>query len=300
MSEQVVNNYFYAWFLALRVKTLGAIFCPVMLANAVAIVEKKFSFLVFFLTLSCGLLLQILANLINDYSDFLKGGDSSERFGPKRVMQMGLLDASTMKKGIAINLILIALSGLPLIFIGGIKILLLGLAAIIFAFWYSVGPLSLSYLGFSEVIVFLLFGPVVSLGAYFMQAKSFSSTVLLLSFSPGFLSAALLLVNNLRDIKEDRSNNKKTIAVRFGELLSRYLIIFLVLASVVNLFIFVFSSNYSSWLLLSSIFVLPFLRTVKIINEPISSRFNLVLQSIGQSLLLMSVLLSLGVVCAAP
>src|SRR5580692_3236593 len=96
----VATNSMKAWVLASRPKTLGAISCPIIIGNALAYHSGQFAWNYFFLTLICGLLLQILANVVNDYGDFIKGSDKADRLGPPRAMQMGWLTKNVMLRGI--------------------------------------------------------------------------------------------------------------------------------------------------------------------------------------------------------
>lgn len=299
--KTIALNSFSAWILASRPKTLGAISCPVLIGTALAYADSFFNWQIFLVSLICALLLQILANVVNDYCDFLKGSDTSERLGPPRAMQMAIITPQAMQKGIGLIVLLLAFLGMLLVFKAGLGILLLGLVCIFFSFWYTAGPKPLSYLGFSELAVLVFFGPVPLLGSYYCQSLNLSFVALVASIGPAFLSTALIMTNNLRDIVEDKKNHKRTVAVRFGEKFSRGAIIILILSSLISPIILILFFNYS-WLLLITAFALvfPVMKFSIILHEPVSRRFNLVLASIGQALYLYGVAMSIGVIFGAP
>ncbi len=292
----VNTNSLHAFILASRPKTLGAITCPVIIGSAFALKSPTWSTPIFLATLLCALLLQVLANLANDLADFMRGSDTQERLGPPRAMQMGFMTQDFMRSCIAVVIAGIAISGLYLVSQGGLGVLLVGLVALFFALWYSMGPLPLSRLGFSEVVVFFFFGPIPALGAYFLQSGEFSLQVFLASISPGFISMALMMMNNLRDIDEDSRHNKKTLAVRFGEMSSRFAIVSLLILAGVPPFILWFWFNYSAVVLLAALaLAVPLRHTAMILCEPISRRFNVTFSSIGLGIYLFCLLMTAGI-----
>lgn len=301
MSTAVVTNSLQAWVKASRPKTLGAICCPILIGSACAMAHGTFARIYFVVTLVCSISLQILANVVNDYGDFLKGSDSHERLGPPRAMQMGWITPSAMRKGIAVISMSTIVLGLVLVNRGGMPIFLTGCISLFLCMWYTLGPLPLAYLGFSELMILVVFGPLAALGAYYVQTLSFSLEVLVASTSPGLLATALILTNNLRDIREDQKNHKRTIAVRFGEKFARIAIVSLVISALMGPIILVSAFGYSPILLVACLALgLPARHFLMILREPISARFNLMLASIGISLYLFGMLMSLGLVYGAP
>lgn len=205
------------WTLAIRPKTLIASISPVLLGTTLAIGEKIFDPLIFLFTLITGLGVQIISNFCNDYFDFIKGADTAERKGFMRVTQAGLVAPATMKRAIFYTILATLLSGCYLIWLGGLPIASLLALYIILACLYTAGPYPLAYLGLGELFVLILFGPVATHITYFLQTGNLSWAPFLLGLSPGALSTAILVVNNIRDIEEDRQAAKKTLAVRFGK-----------------------------------------------------------------------------------
>ncbi len=294
-------NSIGACILAFRLKVLGAIFCPVMLGLALAFKDKHFNLWLALMTIITSLLLQVLANVVNDYGDFQKGSDTSERLGPPRVMQMGLITKPFMLRGILVLFCLILVCGFILVAHSGWVILLIGIFGLFFCFWYTVGIRPLAYLGFAEIPIFFIFGPIAVSFAYYVQTLSFSREALVIGITPGCLASALLLTNNLRDIHQDRKHKKMTIAVRLGEQWARPGIVFLVAASFLGPVFLVFFFGYSSWLLpIGLIICLPLSYIKIILYEPVSRRFNEMLVSIGRLLYILSFILSLGLIYGAP
>lgn len=285
-----------AFIKAARFQTLGAMACPVLIGSALAISHGYFSGLIFVLTLFCALLLQILANLVNDYGDFIRGSDDMDRLGPPRAMQMGWLSESAIKSAMALVLVMVLVLGLFLVLRGGFIILLLGLASIACSIWYTAGPKPLAYLGFAEIAVAIFFGPVPVLGTYYLQSLSMRPEALVASIGPACLSTALIMTNNLRDLNQDRRSRKKTLALRWGERFSRVAIIVLLLISMLSPCLLVIYFKFSSLSLLSCFSVFNSLIAIKILFEPISARFNFVLSAIAKSLYLYGFMLSLGII----
>ena len=274
--------------------------CPIMIGNALAFSAGQFSLPIFFLSLLSGLLLQILANLINDYGDFVKGSDSKERLGPPRAMQMGWLTRRAMVQGIFTTMTLAVLCGFPLVLRGGWPILFMGVAGIGLCGWYTLGKRPLAYRGFAEIVIFFVFGPFAVMSVYYLQTLSLSHDALWISLSPGALSTALLLTNNLRDIGQDAINHKRTVAVRFGERFARCSIVMLVVMAALGPVIMYYRFSYSPVVLASVItLIIPAIYFKMILREPISRRFNLMLASLGKTLYLFGIVLSAGIIYGA-
>ena len=168
------------------------------------------------LALLGAILIQIGTNFYNDYADFLKGADTSDRKGPMRATQAGLVKPESMKRATIAVFALAVASGLYLIWRGGLPVLMIGVFSILFGILYTAGRYSLAYLGIADLFVLVFFGPVAVGGTYYVQALAIESVVLVAGFAPGLLAVAILLVNNIRDIDEDRAAGKKTLIVRMG------------------------------------------------------------------------------------
>lgn len=210
-------GFWKSWLIASRPKTLPAAASPVILGSAVAFTDGAFQPGPALAALAGALLLQIGANISNDYFDFKKGADTGARVGPLRVTQSGLLTPGQVVAGMVVVFGLAALIGLYLIRAAGWPVAVLGALAILSALAYTGGPYPLGYNGLGEVFVFLFFGLAATCGTYYVQAGTVSGGALFAALSIGLLIVAILVVNNLRDIETDRASGKHTQAVRLGE-----------------------------------------------------------------------------------
>jgi len=232
------------WWLAIRPRTLPAAAAPVVVGAAVAIHDGVFALLPVLAAFLGALLLQIAVNLANDYFDAKNSIDSEARLGPVRVTQSGLIRPERVKMAMIVCLVLAALIFVYMTKVGGVPILLAGIASVLAALAYSGGPYPLASHGLGELFVFIFFGLVAVCGTYWVQAVSLSWLVVTASLPPGFLITAIMVVNNLRDRNTDAGAGKRTLAVRLGEIntirLYRSLI---VLSYIVVLLLVVFTAG---------------------------------------------------------
>jgi len=214
--------------MAARPRTLPAAIAPVLVGSAAAWAAfaapgSSFSWPRFIAALIGAIFIQIGTNLANDYSDAKRGADTVDRLGPVRVTAAGLvaprrvLIATWAAFGVA------ALAGLYLTIVVGPEILAIGILSIAAGVLYTGGPKPYGYEGLGEVFVFLFFGLVAVNGSYYVQLEDLHALPVLLSIPIGLLSAAILVVNNVRDIDTDRRAGKRTLAVRIGRERSRSL-----------------------------------------------------------------------------
>lgn len=205
------------WLLALRPRTLPAAAAGVVMGGALAWNDGFFRLDAFLACMFAALLLQIGSNLANDVFDFERGTDTPERLGPTRVTQAGLLRPSEVKFGMAIVFGLAALFGLYLAWLGGLPVIIIGIAAILSAIAYTGGPFPLGYYGLGDIFVFIFFGLASVAGTYYVQAGFISPAAWWMTIPPGLIVTAILVVNNLRDLENDRNAGKHTLAVMLGE-----------------------------------------------------------------------------------
>ena len=168
-------------------------------------------------------LLQILSNLANDYGDFKKGTDSAKRVGPQREMQSGAITEKEMKRGLALTASLCLLSGALLIFVFAqltwqelAVFAALGLAAVLAALLYTLGKRPYGYRGLGDLFCFLFFGWAAVAGTFYLATKVLDFSVLLPASAMGFLSNAVLNINNMRDVENDRASGKNSLVVKLG------------------------------------------------------------------------------------
>jgi 1,4-dihydroxy-2-naphthoate octaprenyltransferase len=209
------------WVMAARPKTLPLGVAPVLVGTALAGYLHIFHPLRFVAALLGSVFIQIGANLSNDYSDAHRGADTEDRLGPVRVTAGGLVPPRQVLIATYVTFGLAVLCGVYLIAVAGWQLLLIGVASIIAGVLYTGGPRPYGYEGLGEVFVFLFFGIAAVAGSYFAQVRDFSWESLVLSAPIGLIAAAVLVVNNTRDIDTDRRANKRTLAVRLGRERSR-------------------------------------------------------------------------------
>jgi 1,4-dihydroxy-2-naphthoate octaprenyltransferase len=168
--------------------------------------------------------LQILSNLANDYGDSLHGADNAQRSGPSRAVQSGIISPKRMKVAVIIFILLSLISGLLLLYIsfgsisfGFLTLLILGLISIGAALNYTMGKNPYGYAGFGDLFVIIFFGFVGVLGTYFCHVQVLNIATALPALSCGLLAAAVLNVNNIRDIESDKLAGKQSIPVRIGK-----------------------------------------------------------------------------------
>lgn len=233
MPEAAANNIgkFESWILASRPKTLPAAIVPVVVGSSIAYADGVFNLVAALTALFCSLLIQIGTNFVNDLYDFLKGSDRSDRVGPVRVLATGLITKSEMKIGITLTFGVAFFLGLYLVYLGGLVILVIGVLSIISGVAYTAGPFPLAYNGLGDVFVFLFFGFVGTIGTYYVQALEITEFIIWASIPVGALVTNILVINNYRDIDEDKLNGKNTLAVIFGKTFTRaQYILFLIIS----------------------------------------------------------------------
>ena len=217
---EVKKDSLKAWILAARPKTLTGAAVPVMIGLALARVDARlyegdpFNWLAAALCMAFAFIMQIDANFINDFVDYAKGTDDREtRLGPERACAQGWVSLERMRHAIAITTCLACIVGLPLVWFGGLEMVLIGMLCVVFCFLYTT---HLSYLGLGDVLVLVFFGLVPVSITYYVQLHTFTWEVIVASLACGIVIDALLLINNFRDRDTDRLAGKNTIVVRMG------------------------------------------------------------------------------------
>lgn len=249
---ETINNIskFESWVLASRPKTLPASAMPVFVASAIAIHNGVFNLSAAIIALLCSLLIQVGTNFINDLYDYLKGTDTKERVGPTRVLATGLITAKEMKTGIFVVFGTAFLLGLYLVYLGGLVILIIGILSLIAGYAYTAGPFPLAYNGLGDIFVFVFFGFVGTIGTYYVQAHEITMLVFWASVPVGALVTNILVVNNYRDIDEDKLAGKNTLAVKLGEKFTRLQYLTFMILSYAILFVVYFTYKQSLFIFL--------------------------------------------------
>lgn len=278
--------------LASRPKTLIASISPICIGTVMAYSEGSFQFWVFLFTLLTGLGIQISTNFANDLFDYLKGADTAARKGPTRVTASGLMSVIQVKLATFVIMLATALFGSALIFRGGLLVACLLALALLLALAYTAGPFPLAYLGIAEFFVLIFFGPVATGCTYFLQTMSFDYRAFIAGAAPGLISCGLLIVNNLRDIDEDREAGKKTLVSRLGTAFGKWEFASAIFIACLIPFFF-----YEKHLLvlLCSLCLIPaafLIRFVLTNTDPYA--YNLALEKTGKLLFLYTAAFSIG------
>ena len=246
------NSTFAIWFSTARPKTLPLALASIIIGSALAYWAGKFDLITTLLAFITTILLQVLSNFANDYGDHVKGSDTAERIGPLRAIQHGAITGEQLKIAVIVLSALSFISGAALSFYAyeGIEDLLvflgLGVISIVAAITYTVGKKAYGYLGLGDLFVLIFFGFVAVIGVFYLQAHSLPLIIFIPAFGCGLLSVAVLNINNLRDINQDRKAGKNTLIVRIGSKNGRIYHAILLALSVVSYLIFAIL-NFEHW-----------------------------------------------------
>lgn len=254
-----------AWIMASRPRTLSAAAAPVLLGTGLAAGDGAFAFLPALAALAGALLIQVGTNLANDYYDHRRGGDTPDRVGPVRVTQAGIIPPETVRNATYLVLGMALLVGIYLVWVGGVPVVVIGLASLVCAVAYTGGPYPLAYHGLGDLFVFLFFGLVAVGGTYWVQALSFGPQVLLAGAGMGALNTAILVVNNLRDLRTDARTGKRTLAVRLGPAGTRFEFLFLVVMGFMTPVVGFFFYDWPGWVFLALGALAPLLSPLRVV-----------------------------------
>lgn len=287
------------WLSAARLRTLPLSISGILVGNALSLNQPDFSWSLFVLMLLTAISFQIISNFANDYGDGIKGTDNENRIGPKRVLQQGLLSKQVLKNGIIVMSFVALLLACILIFIAfGAQSLVYGavffglaLLSVWAAISYTVGDKAYGYRGLGDLFVLLFFGGVGVLGSYFVQLKTFSWPVLLLGLAIGLFSAAVLNLNNMRDLINDGVVGKKTLAVLLGaKAAKRYHFILIGCAMLLITIVFLIASYTFFWIPFIALIPL-IMHLIKVIKISDPKQFDPELKKVALSTFLLSVLI---------
>lgn len=205
------------WIQAARPKTLGAAVAPVAVGTVIGWqLSGAFHPGLAAATLGSTIALQVATNWFNDALDFVKGADTTARVGPKRITASGVVSARAVLVAAVLMLLVATALSVPLFMARGWPIIAIGVPSLYFCFGYTGGPMPLAYRGLGELFVILFFGLVAVTGSAFVQSGAWHVEALVAGLQVGCLSTVLIAVNNLRDVYEDRTTGKRTLAVRLG------------------------------------------------------------------------------------
>ncbi len=249
------------WISSFRLRTLPLALSCILGGSFLAYQDNLFRIDVLILAALTTILLQVLSNIANDYGDGVKGTDNDNRVGPERAIQSKAISPDQMKRAVIINAIIAFVVGLTLIYtslkeasVSEILIFTgLGVASVVAAIMYTVGKKAYGYSGMGDIFVFLFFGLIGVFGVYYLHTHIFKWEVIWMATFVGLMSTAVLNMNNMRDISNDKESGKNTLVVKIGFASARYYHSFLIIGAIVSLQLMIWSFE------LPSIFYLAFL-----------------------------------------
>lgn len=247
-----MNLYKY-WFLASRPWSFSMTAISVSVGAALAALEGELSWTLYFLTLFGMVVLHAATNLMNDYYDYRSGVDyqevSTAQYRPHPILGMKLVPLQVRNAALLLYGVTISV-GLFLTALRGWELLLVGVIGVFASLTYTAPPFKYKYKALGEFSVFLMWGPLMVTGSYFVQRQSFSSSAALISLPFGMLVALVLLANNIRDISHDRSKGILTLPILMGQRNGLRLYFIIVVLAYLSIFLMTTFGPLSPWSLL--------------------------------------------------
>lgn len=283
------------WVSAARPQTLPAAFTPVLIGATLAYQNAALNWAVSFAALLCAFLIQIGTNFANDYFDHQKGADTDQRIGFERATAAGHVTQRQMLNATILTMALAFFCGLFLVWHAGWVILIIGICCLVFGILYTGGPYPLGYNGLGDLFVFLFFGIIAVTTTYYVNAREWSLPSFWASLIPGALAVNILVVNNLRDLEQDKLARKNTLGVLFGEQTLRWEYIIMLLIAFAVPAHFYFQLDYEVTVFLPYLTLpLAFLLIRQVWQAP-KPQLNNTLKITGIYMLLFGFLFCIGV-----
>lgn len=288
---------------AARLRTLPLSVSGIIIGSAIAWYDGYKNYCILFLALLTTIGFQIISNFANDYGDGVKGTDNENRIGPKRAIQSGDITPKQMKIAVLISLILTFSLALSLIYVAfgkenlklSLLFITLGILSIAAAIKYTVGKNAYGYSGFGDLFVFLFFGLLSTIGSYFLYTKNIHLKVFYPAISVGLLSVAVLNLNNMRDIKNDKKANKNTLVVKIGSQNAKIYHFLLILFSLISILMFTYFFTNKPLAYLFLIAYVPLIFHLKKVFKTTNPKdFDPELKKVALSTFLFSILFSIG------
>jgi 1,4-dihydroxy-2-naphthoate polyprenyltransferase len=293
------------WISAARLRTLPLSISGIFVGSSIAAHAGYFDIAIFSLAIGTTLGLQILSNFANDYGDGIKGTDNDDRIGPTRALQSGLIDQKEMMMAIIITAVSTLFLAVLLIYasfsseelLSAFVFFILGVTAIIAAIKYTVGSTAYGYRGLGDVFVFIFFGLVAVYGSYYLYSHDHEWISVFPAISIGFLSAAVLNLNNLRDRISDEKAGKNTLVVKLGEKRSKTYHYILILGSLFCFLIYsvITTSELNDFIYLFA-FIPLFLHLIRVFNNKEPKLLDPELKVVALSTFAVSVLFAFGLI----
>lgn len=297
---QIIN-----WLKAFRLRTLPLALSSIILGGFLSAYSKNFNILITGLAVLTTILLQILSNLANDFGDFKIGTDNDERVGPTRSVQGGEINAKSMKMAVYVFIGLSLISGSSLIYFGTlgmsvgnyIAFFVLGVLAIAAAVNYTMGNNPYGYKGYGDFFVLIFFGFIGVLGTYYLNTHTINLKFFLPALSLGLLSTAVLNLNNMRDMENDKQSGKFTLVVKYGIAKSKIYHLSIVATALLSAFIFNYQNFESYWQFLFLLTAPLFIKDlIQIYKNDIPKELDPYLKKQAINTLLFSITFGLGLI----
>ena len=266
LHSNTMKHTLSIWLDAARPKTLPLALVSILTGSVLAYANGQYSIVIAVMAFITATLLQVLSNLANDYGDTQKGTDNEQRIGPLRAMQSGAITSQQMQYAITFNIILTIISGLTLVlyaldsFESIVAFIGLGITAILASITYTMGKRPYGYVGLGDISVFIFFGLLGVAGTYFLHTGHLDPSLILPAIGCGLFAVAVLNINNMRDIENDRACGKRTMAVRLGQNKAKYYHLFLLSIALLVFTIALIKFNSPLWV------NLPFLISIYVVS----------------------------------
>jgi 1,4-dihydroxy-2-naphthoate octaprenyltransferase len=282
------------WILAGRPRTLFASAAPVVVGIGLALQVGVFRLLPALAAFVVSVAIQIGANFANDLGDYRRGADTVDRVGPTRVTSAGLLTPRQVAAGMWVAFGVAAAAGLYLVSVGGLPVLVAGIASITAGIAYTAGPLPLGYYGLGDLAVFIFFGLVGTIGTYYVQALEVTPLAAASALPVGALITAILVVNNLRDADTDRAAGKRTLVVLLGRRGARIEYLALMLVAYAAPVVLILFFGQRAWILLPFLTLPLAIRLSQTVFTTLGPALNRTLAGTSQLALLYSLAFAAG------
>ena len=286
-----------SWLWAIRPFTLPASVVPVLVGTALAFHDGYFVGLRFVLTLLGSMLVQIGTNLVDEYTDHEKAGSQGKLLAPYKVIALGLLSPQAVRAGAVLSFGVATGIGFYLVLVSSWALLLCCVASLLVAYSYSAGPMPLGNLGLGQPLVFVFMGLLMVAATYYVQTAALTAQAFLAGVPVACLVTAILVVNDLRDIEEDRQTGKITPVSRFGDKFGLWTFVLLVAGAYVSVLLWAVARPVVFPVLLVLLALPQASATTRLITSAKTrSSLNQALRGSSQLHLQFGVLLALGLV----
>lgn len=284
------------WWAAIRPRTLSISATPVLVGTALALAQgATLAWAPMLAALCCALLIQVGTNLHNDAADHERGNDQADRIGPLRVTAAGWATAAVVRRAALVSFSAAFLLGIYLVQVGGWPILAIGLASLLAGWSYSGGPHPISHTALGEIFVVAFFGVAAVAGSAWLQGAPGGNVALLAGVVVGLPAAAVLLINNYRDLDSDLRAGRRTLAALLGRLASRRAFAAMVLLPFVLLLVLAAFGHFGA--LLGFVALPMALRVIHDLEQSqVGPELNLLLAATARTGFALGMLLALGLV----